>query len=90
MELIFVLNMQTGLMLKMNIWKLGREWGEEKRQSYVNGVRLGLCYEAMPGMWQAFIQLQLGGYPGEQVFMLHEPKVPQRSSLWHHGIAQLI
>lgn len=76
MELIFVLNMQTGLMLEMNIWKPRREWREEKRQSHDNGGRLGLCYEAMPGMWQAFIQLQLDGYPGEQVFMLHGPRVP--------------
>lgn len=28
-------------------------------------------------LWgNAFIQLQLDGYPGEQVFMLHGPRVP--------------
>lgn len=77
-ELIFVLHRQTGLTLKMNFWRLGREWGvEEGRQSHDSGGRLGLCSEPTPGVRQTFLWLQPGGNPGAQVFMLHQPRAPQ-------------
>lgn len=71
-ELVFMLNKQTGLTLKMNIQGIGRKWwGPAEEPSHVTDGRLELGSEATPGRRQALLWLQLGGYPGQPTFKYH-------------------
>lgn len=68
-QLVFTLNRQAGLTLKMNIQTLRREWRAEGERPSHQQWQTRAGSQAAPGWGQAFTQLQLGVSPGEAAFM---------------------